>query len=293
MPLPDEDWLQQLDRIFDFFGERDFSIDRPTWEIFCRDHHISEKELEVRKQELWTQFQLLTDEEARRKKLEQVFCCDPFDVQVAQLLRDRWLEKSESQLEPFREWAYGLMVHLLEIGENIKTSTVESESSNSSQETVVIPSAVESVATSSAVKPSGDSSSGKGGLWLLIILLGVGFGVGRMFMSNWNGVNQLLGDNFNRSTNRVVIPNFPLKACGDVNPGGVNTWYPIFVNYSDADLFLIRRDYCGDAYRTRRKDTGTMAIQVGSFTSQERAEAFAKVMSDRVGNAEVGAPTTH
>lgn len=280
-----------LHRIFDFLCDRDFNIDRSAWKSFCRDHQISEDELSIRNQELLVELRSLSEDEAQRKKLEQVFCCNPFDVHVGNELRNLWHRKSESQLEPFREWAYGLTVHLLELGENVETSTAESKLSNSFQETVVIPAPAESSTTASTVKPPVKLSSAKGRLWLLMLLLGVGFGMGRLFMGNWNGNNQIFSGNANRATNRVVMPNFPLKSCGDVNPGGVNTWYPVFVNYSKADLFLIRRDYCGDAFRSRRKDTGAMAIQVSSFTSRERADAFAEVMRDRVGNAEVGEPT--
>jgi hypothetical protein len=44
MPLPDEEWLQKLKRIFDFLCDRDFNIDRPTWLSFCQDQHIAAEE---------------------------------------------------------------------------------------------------------------------------------------------------------------------------------------------------------------------------------------------------------
>jgi hypothetical protein len=287
MTLSDE----LLDRIFDFLGDRDFNIDRPTWENFCRDHHVSEKELEVRKQELWRQFKLVSEDEARRKKLEQVFCCDPFDVEVAQLLRDLWLEKSESQLEPFREWAYGLVGHLLQISVNVTAAEKKSEFSPAAADPIVIAPTVEPNSKPPVGLVPKKSSAANNLLWLLIGIAVAGIGVNKFWGGNGGEVKPIVSGEADKNSH--AMPNFPLNSCGDVNPGRVNNWYPVFVNYSDADLFLIRRDYCGDAYRTRRKDTGTMAIQVGSFTSRERAEAFAQVMSDRVGNAEVGAPTTH
>ncbi|MFB2917920.1 hypothetical protein [Aerosakkonema funiforme] len=39
-----------------------------------------------------------------------------------------------------------------------------------------------------------------------------------------------------------------------------------------------------------RKETGITAIQVGSFTTRERANLFKDFLVNKVGNAEVGEP---
>lgn len=115
MPLPDEEGLQQLKRIFDFLDDRDFTIDRPTWLSFCQAQNISTEALKAYKTQLLAQDPLGTEEELHRKKLEQILCCDPFDFQVANELRNLWYQKSEIQPEPFQQWAYGLSSHLLQL----------------------------------------------------------------------------------------------------------------------------------------------------------------------------------
>ena len=89
---------------------------------------------------------------------------------------------------------------------------------------------------------------------------------------------------------------FPQSSCGDPPPADANAYpvnfYPVYVAYSDSNLATIKYQFCGDAYRMRRKDRGIFAIQVGSFTSLETAQQFANFLNSLVGSAEVGEPRT-
>lgn len=82
--------------------------------------------------------------------------------------------------------------------------------------------------------------------------------------------------------------NFPMATCGDRDPGGRNTWYPVFVNYSEARLRTIQVQYCRDAIRNYREKLGLHSIQIASFLKQEDAQAFADLMKRRIGSGEVG-----
>jgi hypothetical protein len=75
--------------------------------------------------------------------------------------------------------------------------------------------------------------------------------------------------------------NFPKATCGDKPSGEKDTWYPIFVD--GGDLETIRRNFCADATSTVRKDSQVQSVQVGSFTSRDRASLFAKAVGGDVG----------
>ncbi|MGB8702900.1 MAG: serine/threonine protein kinase [Thermosynechococcaceae cyanobacterium] len=68
-------------------------------------------------------------------------------------------------------------------------------------------------------------------------------------------------------------------SCGDANDSGT-TWYPVFIN--NADLEQVRRDDCQDAIAKVRED-GTPAVQVASFTDEQRANDFAQKVGGEVG----------
>ncbi|HEY9657372.1 MAG TPA: hypothetical protein V6C65_02825, partial [Allocoleopsis sp.] len=86
---------------------------------------------------------------------------------------------------------------------------------------------------------------------------------------------------------------FPIDTCGDRDPGGTNTWYPVYVNYSERNLSLIQSHYCRDAIRKYREDMGLYSIQVASFLNQSDAQEFAALLKSEIGNGKVGAPSTH
>jgi hypothetical protein len=75
----------------------------------------------------------------------------------------------------------------------------------------------------------------------------------------------------------------PQGTCGDQKADVAMNWYPVFID--GGDLEQIRSQYCSDAYTTTRQLTGRTTVQVASFSSYDRAKAFA----DRVGG-EVGEP---
>lgn len=84
---------------------------------------------------------------------------------------------------------------------------------------------------------------------------------------------------------------FPLDTCGDSDPDGNNTWYPVYVDYSEETLEQIQQNYCGDAIKNWREEKQKDSIQVGSFLTSEDAEEFARIMLQEVGSGEVGTPT--
>lgn len=84
---------------------------------------------------------------------------------------------------------------------------------------------------------------------------------------------------------------FPLDTCGDSDSDGNNTWYPVYVDYSEETLEQIRQNYCGDAIKNWREEEQKDSIQVGSFLTSEDAEEFARIMVQEVGSGEVGTPT--
>lgn len=83
---------------------------------------------------------------------------------------------------------------------------------------------------------------------------------------------------------------FPANTCGDRNPGGMNTWYPVYVNYSERNLSLAKDRYCRDAIKNYRENLGLHSIQIASFLSQADAQEFAALMRREIGSGEVGEP---
>jgi hypothetical protein len=79
-----------------------------------------------------------------------------------------------------------------------------------------------------------------------------------------------------------------MSSCGDSDPGYVTNWYPVYVNYSDRNLAIIRANYCRDAIPMYRKYQGTTSILVASFLNRSTAQEFANFMIRKVGSGEVG-----
>ena len=86
---------------------------------------------------------------------------------------------------------------------------------------------------------------------------------------------------------------FPLDSCGDNDPGGANTWYPVYVDDTPENLSTIRSYYCQDAIRKYRQQKQIHSIQVASFINESKAEQFASLMQEKVGSGEVGEPTVY
>ena len=89
---------------------------------------------------------------------------------------------------------------------------------------------------------------------------------------------------------------FPKPNCGDTLPRDNNSYpldfYPVFIKLSPANLNKIQLEFCQDAFRKQR-EAGQFSIQVASFISLNRAEAFRKFLEQEFTSAEVGQPTTY
>jgi hypothetical protein len=92
------------------------------------------------------------------------------------------------------------------------------------------------------------------------------------------------------------LSNFPKSTCGDPLPTNPNDYpvdfYPVFVPGNESNLQLARSRFCRDALLRKRKDTGIRAIQVASFTSQQRAIEFRNILNSEFRGADIGPPTT-
>jgi len=90
-------------------------------------------------------------------------------------------------------------------------------------------------------------------------------------------------DEIEKDADRLVNKfNFPLDSCGDPPSGSNDRWYPVFMDEVVVLNGIARQDYCKDA--VIKEKIGEFAkVQVGSFTSYERASEFAKAVGGRVG----------
>lgn len=102
--------------------------------------------------------------------------------------------------------------------------------------------------------------------------------------------------NKNNIVNTTIFDNesFPKDTCGDRMPTNINEFpvdfYPVYAEPTAGILQYIKVNLCRDAYSMTRKDIGQRAIQVGSFTSYERAEQFSKFLQNKIGSGEIGEP---
>jgi hypothetical protein len=106
------------------------------------------------------------------------------------------------------------------------------------------------------------------------------------------------------STNAVsstALPQFsksdyPQSVCGDPIPTSPNVYpvnfYPVNIPYSEENLAKVHAYFCRDAFPKLSKDTGDKVIQVVSFTSLDKARAFANLVKLEIRGATVGSPTT-
>lgn len=87
---------------------------------------------------------------------------------------------------------------------------------------------------------------------------------------------------------------FPQPNCGDAMPTDPKdfpvNFYPVFVDYSESNLQIVTSRFCKDAYQMVRQDTNKEAIQVGSFTSFERAELFKAFLQKTFSSGDIGQP---
>jgi Pentapeptide repeats (8 copies) len=101
--------------------------------------------------------------------------------------------------------------------------------------------------------------------------------------------------NFQRSANPFKALKYPRAACGDSLPRDPNKFpvkiYPVFVNYSSANLAKVSKQFCRDAFRTQPQQSGAAVIQVASFKSPTRAKQFAEFIKQKVGSGYTGKAT--
>jgi serine/threonine protein kinase len=98
------------------------------------------------------------------------------------------------------------------------------------------------------------------------------------------------------SSNEFDKAQFPQSTCGDSLPTGSSSsieFHPVFIQYSESSLQTVKSNFCADAYKTTRRDSGEVAIQVASFTDRRRAESFSDFMNTKVGSGDVGQPTIY
>jgi serine/threonine-protein kinase len=98
------------------------------------------------------------------------------------------------------------------------------------------------------------------------------------------------------SANEFDNARFPKESCGDALPTNSTSptqIYPVFIKYSYSNLESVKSNFCTDAYKTKRNDTGEVAIQVASFTNRNRAELFSKFLNKQLGSGDVGQTTTY
>ncbi|MEB3119655.1 MAG: hypothetical protein VKL41_00345 [Snowella sp.] len=271
-----------LDKAFDFLRDREFSVSREDWAKFCDNQGMSLEKLKSAKLELLRQNPKIDNESER---LKNIFSCDPFDGEIIKSLRDRWYDKAESQPDPFQKWYYDISVHLLQI---------DTEKLESSPKIVnsVTPPITQKIPTANPTNlPLAKTHQLRNIIIILIPITIISFILGNKFSTNFPNQSVNNSQNNTDSSTTDHAPNFPLSSCGDLDPGGKNAWYPVFITNSQANLFLVRRDYCQDAFPKYRKEKGITSIQVASFLDPQKAEQFAQIMRDRIDNAEVGQPT--
>ena len=92
---------------------------------------------------------------------------------------------------------------------------------------------------------------------------------------------------------RALAYDFPLNFCGDKDPGGANSWYPVYVQDTPENLNRIKAYYCRDAIPKYREEKAIQSIQVASFLNQKKAQEFADLMLRAIGSGEVGEPSVY
>jgi Pentapeptide repeats (8 copies) len=101
--------------------------------------------------------------------------------------------------------------------------------------------------------------------------------------------------NFKRAANPFETVKYPRSACGDPLPRDPKKFpieiYPVFVDSSSANLSKVSKQFCRDAFQTRRQDSGAIVIQVASFNSRERAQQFSEFIKQKIGSGYIGTPT--
>jgi hypothetical protein len=98
-----------------------------------------------------------------------------------------------------------------------------------------------------------------------------------------------------QTTQTPSLPSEAKKECGDPLPPDPKAYpvnfYPVSVEYSDRNLELVKKHFCQDARKMLSKSLGKEVLQVASFTSREKAQAFKEELSQHFSQSRVGDPT--
>ena len=82
------------------------------------------------------------------------------------------------------------------------------------------------------------------------------------------------------------------KVCGNTLPKEVNLYpvnfHPIFVNYTEKNLELVKQHFCEDTFKKLLDKTGKEAIQIALFTRQEIANQFKENLTQYFNGADIG-----
>ncbi|WP_377474038.1 MAG: hypothetical protein P2A85_16945 [Microcoleus anatoxicus] len=99
----------------------------------------------------------------------------------------------------------------------------------------------------------------------------------------------------NTTATRTSRSNFPKSTCGDPLPTNPNDYpvdfYPVYLPDSEANLQLARSRFCQDALFKQRKDTGSIVVQVASFSNYQRAIEFRDFLNSETSGSSIGPPT--
>lgn len=96
---------------------------------------------------------------------------------------------------------------------------------------------------------------------------------------------QLFSQQVRQNTKQYYNFNSPMNFCGDKSAGGTGTWYPVYVDYSEANLRQIRQFYCCDA----AYEPSVNKILVASFYNRSKADQFVAILKDKnFGSAYLG-----
>jgi hypothetical protein len=98
----------------------------------------------------------------------------------------------------------------------------------------------------------------------------------------------------NPSVNPFSEVRFPMESCGDSLPQSDEdypiSFYPVFIDHSEANLEKIASEFCRDSFPQRREGD-QLFIQVSSFTDRAKAQDFADFLAETFASAEVGQAT--
>jgi hypothetical protein len=297
-----------LEEAFKLLEEREFNVDRQTWTKFYQEHNITPEQLKAAKLEILSKIKNIENDFAQQKALEQLFSCDPFDVQNIKALQDSWHNRAESEPEPFEKWFADISIHLLEVDTEISSPSLQStilDISKDNQPTQEITNTTTKIDHNTSVKDSNPLLPAVIigsiiGLFIMLALI-INNYVNRQQqlspkpesqpMENAN--NQPEGSKEENNNHNIFDQeSFPRSSCGDPMPYNLAefpvTYYPIYTDYSAENLQIIKNNFCRDAYKMTRKNTGKFSIQVASFRDYQKAEQFRDFLIREVGSGEMG-----